>query len=208
MKIRVVIADDHTIFREGLCKLLSSEKEIEVCGYASGGKEAAEIIRRERPDVAILDVSMPDRNGLELARELLRENTSTKIILLTMHRDSLTARSAISCGVSAYVLKDNAFDDLLYAIKTVFSGGVFLSPSIAALLVDENIREKGKQIGLSDREKEVLILIASGLSNKEISKKLFISIKTVETHRARIMEKLGAHSTADLVRYAVKSGLV
>jgi DNA-binding NarL/FixJ family response regulator len=206
--IRVVIADDHVIFRQGLLKLLQSARDISVIGEAGNGNEILNLIIRERPDLAILDISMTGIGGLEIAEEIRNKKVDTKVIFLTMHNDPLTAKKAILSGASGYIIKDNAFEDLLYAIRAVASGGKFISPSISEKVLNSCMaKEVGNHI-LTVRESEILRLIASGLSNKQIADKLCISVKTVETHRARIMQKLDLHTTADLVRYAIRTGLL
>ncbi len=206
--IRVVIADDHLIFRQGLLKLLQSARDISVIGEAGNGNEILNLIIRERPDLAILDISMTGLGGLEIAEEIRNKKVDTKVIFLTMHNDPLTAKKAILSGASGYIIKDNAFEDLLYAIRAVASGGKFISPSISEKVLNSCMaKEVGNHI-LTVRESEILRLIASGLSNKQIADKLCISVKTVETHRARIMQKLDLHTTADLVRYAIRTGLL
>jgi len=206
--ITVVIADDHVIFRQGLLKLLQSAEDIEVVADTGSSDEALRLIVEKKPDVAILDISMPGLSGIEIMEEVQRKGIGTKIVFLTMHSDPLTAKRAIQSNASGYVLKDDAFEDLLYAVKAVASGGTFVSPSISEKVLKlEAGREKEGSI-LTGREREVLQLIASGLTNKKIADKLCVSVKTVETHRTRILQKLGAHSAADLVRYAIKTGLL
>ncbi len=206
--IRVIVADDHVIFRQGLLKLLQSAEGITVAGEAGDGKEALAMIAKESPDIAVLDISMPGLSGIEIAQELQIRGSGAKVICLTMHNDVLTAKKALTSGVSGYILKDDAFEDLLYAIKAVSTGGKFISPSISdKILHPSPIKVVEKNI-LTEREREILKLIASGLTNKKIADKLSISVKTVETHRARILQKLDFHTTAELVKYAIKTGLL
>jgi DNA-binding NarL/FixJ family response regulator len=206
--IRVIVADDHIIFRQGLLKLLQSAEDITVAGEAGDGKEALAMIVKESPDIAVLDISMPGLSGIEISKELKASGCATKVVYLTMHNDVLTAQKAIISGVSGYILKDDAFEDLLYAIKAVASGRKFISPSISdKILHTSPIKVVGKNI-LTEREQEILKLIASGLTNRKIADKLSISVKTVETHRARILQKLDFHTTAELVKYAIKTGLL
>ena len=206
--ITVVIADDHVIFRQGLLKLLQSAEDIEVVADTGSSNEALRLIIEKRPDVAILDISMPVLTGIELLEEIQKKAIDTKIVFLTMHNDPLTAKKAIQSNASGYVLKDDAFEDLLYSVRAVASGGTFISPSISdKVLKSIPVRENEGTI-LTKREREVLQLIASGLTNKKIADKLSVSVKTVETHRTRIIQKLDAHTTADLVRYAIKTGLL
>jgi DNA-binding NarL/FixJ family response regulator len=204
----VVIADDHVIFRQGLLKLLQSAENIDVVADTGSATEALRLIVEKKPDVAILDISMPALSGIEIMEEAQRKGIGTKIVFLTMHSDPLTAKRALQSNASGYVLKDDAFEDLLYAVKAVASGGTFVSPSISEkVLKFETAREREGSI-LTGREREVLKLIASGLTNKKIADKLSVSVKTVETHRTRILQKLDAHTAADLVRYAIKIGLL
>jgi DNA-binding NarL/FixJ family response regulator len=205
--IKIVIADNHVIFRQGLLKLLQSAQDITVAGEAGNGPETLELIAKEKPDLAILDISMPGLDGFEIYEKMKSNGIETKVIFLTVHNDTLTAKKAIQANTSGYVLKDNAFEDLLYAIRAVASGGKFISPSISDKILNFSEKESKNHI-LTGRESEILRLIASGLTNKQIANKLFISIKTVETHRTNIMQKLDVHTTADLVRYAIKTGLL
>lgn len=206
--IKVVIADDHIIFRQGLLKLLQSADDIMVVGEAGDGNEVLNIVLKEKPDLAILDISMSGLSGFEIAEEIQKKGIETKVIFLTMHNDPLTAKKAILSNVSGYVLKDNAFEDLLYAIRSVASGGKFISPSIFDKILNLSAVKENKNHILTRREIEILGLIALGFTNKKIADKLSISVKTVETHRAKILQKLDAHTTAELVRYAIKTGLL
>ena len=206
--ITAIIADDHIIFRQGLLKLLQSAEDIEVIADTGSSDEALRLIIEKRPDVAILDISMPALSGIEILEEVQRKGIGTKIVFLTMHSDPLTAKKAIQSNASGYVLKDDAFEDLLYAVKAVASGGTFVSPSISEKVLKLDTRREKEGSILTVREREVLQLIASGLTNKKIADKLSVSVKTVETHRTRILQKLDAHTAADLVRYAIKTGLL
>ena len=206
--MRVIVADDHVIFRQGLLKLLQSSENTAVVGEAGTGPETIDLVTREKPDIAILDISMPGFDGFEILERIQIIGTGTKVIFLTMHKDALTAKKALQSGASGYVLKDNAFEDLLYAISTVSAGGKFISPSVLESVIKAPLHEDNASRVLTLRESEVLKLIASGLKNKQIAQELFISIKTVETHRTNIMQKLDIHSTASLVQYAFKIGLL
>jgi DNA-binding NarL/FixJ family response regulator len=207
--IKIVIADDHRIFRQGLRKMLSGEEGFEVIGEADGSDNALKMIREMKPHVAVLDISMPGTPILEIIDVVQREALETKVIFLTMDRNVSTANKAIQTGAGGYILKDDAFEDLIYAIRTVLNGGTFISPSIAAQMLNnqDGINEEVSP-RLTEREREVLRLIASGLSNKEIADKLYISFKTVQAHRMKIMEKLDLHKAADLTRYALKTGIL
>jgi DNA-binding NarL/FixJ family response regulator len=206
--IRVIIADDHVIFRQGLLNLLQAAKHIAVAGEAGAGPETINLVTREKPDIAILDISMPGFDGFEILQRIQSQGIKTKVIFLTMYKDTLTAKKALQSGASGYVLKDNAFEDLLYAISTVSAGGTFISPSVSKSILKAPANEEKEPQILTLRECEVLRLISSGLTNKQIAEKLFISVKTVETHRTNIMQKLDIHTIADLVRYAIKVGLI
>ncbi len=205
--INLIVADDHQIFRQGLVKMLEEISDFNIIGETGNGNNALEIIIKTKPDIAILDISLPDLNGFEIAEAIQKKGIPTKVIFLTMHNDPITAKRAIQSFGDGYVIKDNAFEDLLYAIKSVRAGGKFISPSVSDKLINVGAPVESLQIVLTEREKEILNLIASGLTNKQIANKLYISIKTVETHRNRILQKLGVHTTADLVRYAIQSGL-
>ena len=206
--IRVIVADDHVIFRQGLLNLLQSSKNIAVAGEAGAGPETIDLVTREKPDIAILDISMPGFDGFEILERIQSMGTCTKVIFLTMHKDALTAKRALQSGASGYVLKDNAFEDLLYAINTISAGGKFISPSVLESVIKAPLHEDKESRVLTLREREVLKLIATGLKNRQIAHELFISIKTVETHRTNIMQKLDIHTTASLVQYAIKIGLL
>jgi len=202
--ITVVLADDHRIFMQGLCALLSNTNDISVVGTADNGADALQKIQQRKPDIAVLDVSMPAPDGIEVALEIRERGLATKVIILTAHSEELLERLAFKAGVHGYVIKDNAFEELIDAIRTVCSGKGFESPGLS---VDGIASAFSLIESLTNREKDVLRLVASGLTNRQISETLCISIKTVETHRTRIMRKLDVHNTADLVRYAVKRGI-
>lgn len=206
--IRIVVADDHTIFRQGLLGLLSSEKDIVIAGEAGNGRDALALIVETEPDVAILDVSMPEPGGIEIAREIQRRGLDTRVVILTMHKETLTSDRALRSGANGYILKDNAFDELLYAIRAVVAGGTFISPLISGKILEDLAKRTNEQSTITKRELEVLRLIAEGLTNRHIAETLFISIKTVETHRSRVMRKLDLHNTADIVKYAINAGLL
>lgn len=212
-KIKVFIADDHKILRESLHILLSQQDDIEVIGEAAGGLEAFEKIQALRPEIAVLDISLPQLNGLDLAARLAQERPETKIVILTMHKSEEFVKRALSVGVKGYVLKDNALEDLIACIQAVHEGKAFLSQSVTQLVVDEfvkNLKERDstQSEAISTREREVLQLLAEGKSNKKISETLNLSVKTVETHRANIMRKLGLRNIADLVLYAVRNHII
>lgn len=203
--IKVIIADDHAIFRQGLLKLLQTSEDIAIEGECCNGGDALQLIREARPDIAILDISMPVLGGIEVAGIVKKEGLNTKVILLTMHNEHAVAKRAMAAGISGYVVKDSAFEELLSAIDCAVSGEMFISPSLGYKDVGLT---NGNIPVLTGRETEVLQLIAGGFNNREIAKKLGISPKTADSHRTSIMNKLGTHTTADLVRYAIKAALV
>jgi len=200
-----MIADDHSMFRQGLSLLLRSTPGYELVGEAATGSQALEIITESKPDVAVLDISMPGFGGLDVFRKIGRQGLATKVVLVTIHTDPELAQEALDEGVSGYLLKENAFEDLLAAIRAVIGGGTFISPLLAASLM--RVRNRDGREKLTRREWEILSWIAAGVTNKGIARNLFISVRTVETHRARIMEKLGMKSTAELIRYAIEKGI-
>jgi len=206
--IRVIVADDHLIFRQGLLRLLQSSNVITVVGEAGDGKEALNLIKTEAPDIAILDISMPGLSGFEVIRQLEQQENNTKIIYLTMHDDLFTAKKVITSKAKGFVSKDDAYEDLIYAIEAVSSGRRFVSPSISDKIFSLNILKDSDDDVLTKRELEILKLIAEGVTNKKIAGQLSISVKTVETYRSRIMQKLDLHSTADLIKYAIRNGLL
>jgi DNA-binding NarL/FixJ family response regulator len=201
MSTRVVVADDHSMFRQGLVALLGEAGGIEVIGQASRGDEALRLIGELSPDVAILDVSMPGATGIEVAQRLTAANAATRVVLLTMHADATHARQAIEAGVRGYVLKSAVFDELLRAISTALEGGLFLTATLTAKVVRGDHRP-----ALTERELEILAMIADGKTSRTIARKLGITVRTVETHRANMMAKLDVDNAAALVRYAVENG--
>lgn len=212
-KIRVFLADDHKILRESLVILLSQKENIEVVGAAGDGLEAYRKILELKPDIAVLDISIPHLNGLDLAEKLKVEMPEVKIVILTMHKSGEFVSKALCAGVRGYVLKDNALEELIECIELVSERKVYLSQDITGIVVEgfvnknRDTAETGEN-AVSTREKEIMQLLAEGKSNKDISDLLNLSIKTVETHRANIMRKLGFHNITDLVLYAVRNHLI
>jgi DNA-binding NarL/FixJ family response regulator len=208
MPIRVVLADDHVLVRQGLKSLLEREK-FQVVGEASDGQEAVRLVEDLHPDIAVLDISMPTQNGMVTTRELGRSCPKTKVILLTQHEEDQYICEALEAGVKGYVLKSQAASDLVHAIQHVSRGEVYLS-SGASRAVVEAYRTKSQRRSdpLTVRERQVLQLVAEGKSTKDVASLLGISVKTAESHRTRLMQKLEIHETASLVRYAVRKGLV
>jgi DNA-binding NarL/FixJ family response regulator len=207
------LADDHKILRESLVILLSQKDNIDVIGASGDGQEAYRKITELKPDIAVLDISIPRLNGLDLADKLKAEMPEVKTVILTMHKSEDFVTRALCAGVRGYVLKDNALEELIDCIETVYEGKMFLSQDITGIVVDgfvSNIRDNpaAQENTISAREREVLQLLAEGKSNKDISDALNLSIKTVETHRANIMRKLGFRNITDLVLYAVRNHII
>lgn len=213
-KVRVLMADDHTMFREGVRLLLETRGGFEVVGEAATGKEAVELARSLRPDVIVMDIGMPGMNGLDATRLIQADNPSSRVLILTMHDTDEYFFSALDAGASGYVLKEAASNDLVNAIESVSRGGMFLYPSLATKLVEEYLRrvgsgeERSSYDALTPRERQVLQLIGDGRTNQEIAEKLGLSVHTVQTHRVHIMNKLGLHNRAQLVSYAARLGLL
>lgn len=213
-KIRVVLADDHTVVREGFRSLLEQDKSIDVVGEAENGQEALVLVKKTLPDVVLLDISMPVLNGVQTTRQIHKFNPRIKILILSMFKDEEYVREVFHAGASGYILKQATAAELIRAIKEVKRGNAYLSPTIAKHLITDyrEIVNEGKsprkQSGLTPRELEVLQLIAEGNSNKTIAQKLFISIKTVETHRQKLMDVLKIHDVAGLTRYAIANRII
>ena len=210
-KLRVFLADDHAVVREGLKSLINAQMDMEVCGEAADGETAWERLRGSQAMVAVVDVSMPKLNGADLTRRITQECPSVKVLALTVHEDKAYLRQLLEAGAAGYMLKRAAPEELIGAIRTVSDGGVYLDPSLAGKVVGRFVgRHAGKSAlavtDLSERETEVVVLVARGYTNKEIASQLDISVKTVETYKCRISEKLGFNSRADIVRYAIHQG--
>jgi two-component system response regulator NreC len=211
MSIRILIADDHQIFREGLRTLLQNRGDIEVIGEAENGRTVVALAAELEPDVIIMDVAMPDLNGIEATRQISTARKSAKVLALSMHSDSRFVTRMLQAGAQGYLLKDCAFEELALAIDTIVGDGIYLSPGVTGVVVRDYVQHLGAGdggiAGLSPREREVLQLVAEGLTTKDIAAKLHISVKTVETHRKQIMDKLEIRSVAELTKYAVREGL-
>jgi DNA-binding NarL/FixJ family response regulator len=212
MTIRVFLADDHKFIRDGIGALLKKDPEIRVVGEAEDGRSAVRMVRELKPDVVILDVAMPDLNGIEAARQMLADHPGIKIIALSMHSDRRYVSEMLKAGAFAYLSKDYVFDELESVIRTVMANKTYLSPDISGVVIENYVRrtpnpESSAFSVLSDREREVLQLLAEGKTAKEIADELNVSIKTVETHRTNIMSKLGIHRLAELTKYAIREGL-
>lgn len=212
--IRVLLAEDHIIVRDGLRMLLQSASDFTVVAEAANGREAVARAKEIQPDLAILDISMPELSGLEATRLIKAESPQTGVLILTMHESDEYFFRALEAGASGYVLKKAATQDLIAAARAVARGEAFLYPSVAKKLIADYVSrvQSGTAptgyVGLSDREREILLLIAEGVSNQQIAERLSVTSSTVQTHRAHILEKLGLQTTADLIKYAVQHGLV
>lgn len=212
-KIRVFLADDHMVVREGLKSLVNAQTDMHVVGEAAGGGEAARAACELVPDVVVMDVSMPDMSGAEATERLRRECPRVKVLALTVYEDKSYLRQMLDAGASGYVLKRAVTDELVRAIRTVAAGGSYVDPTLAGSLVSSYFNQSTAERGapaaeLSERESQVLRLIAWGYSNKEIGWKLNISVKTVDTYKLRLMEKLNLRSRTDIVRYALRQGIL
>lgn len=210
--IRVLVADDHTIMRDGLVALLNGSGECNVVAEAADGIAALEEAQRTRPDVAVLDISMPKLNGMEVVRRLTQELPSTKLLVLTMHAEEEYVLHVVRAGASGFLLKDSASGELLAAVKSLAAGRGYFGPHAAKVLAQQVQQPKAAledpYRALTAREREVFHLIVEGLTTKEIARRLEISAKTAENHRTRVLEKLEARNTAELIRYAVRHGLL
>jgi two-component system response regulator NreC len=207
--IRILLADDHAILRKGIRLLIDSQLDMEVVGEARTGREAIEEVRKFRPDVVVMDVSMPELNGIEGTRQICDEFTTTKVLALSMHRDSVYVREILRAGARGYLLKDSEDDDLVKAIRLIHRGEAFLSPAISDAVLADYRRHVTNPIDLlTGREREILTMVAVGKTNKEIANTLNLSVYTVESHRGSVMEKLNLHNTGDIVRFALRSGLI
>ncbi|QVL34114.1 response regulator transcription factor [Telmatocola sphagniphila] len=209
-KLRIFLADDHAVVREGLKALINAQSTMQVVGEASNGIEACQLVLTLKPDVVVMDVSMPGLSGSQATSRLRQECATIRVLALTVHEDKGYIRQLLAAGAAGYVLKRAAPEELIHAIRAVAAGGVYLDPIMASKVVGGFVRkpvgENSQSMELSDRETEVAKRTAAGYSNKEIAARLELSIKTVETYRSRAMDKLGLHSRADLVRYAVQQG--
>jgi two-component system response regulator NreC len=210
-RIRILLADDHTVLRSGLRALLSAQADLEVAGEAADGGEALRLAQTIKPDVVVMDIGMPGVSGIDATARIRRELPSTKVLILSMHDDQGYLRQALRAGASGYVLKKAADTELLAAIRAAARGEVFLDPSLAKGFVEDIVLPKAQEPDipmLSDREREVLHLLARGHTNQQVADRLCIGVKSVETYKARLMEKLGLKGRAELVRYALTHGLL
>lgn len=213
-KIRVLICDDHTILREGIRLLLNSQVDMQVVGEAMDGRDAVEKARALKPDVILMDIAMPSLNGLEATKQIHRDDPNARVLVLTMYESDEYVAQMLEAGATGYVLKKVAGSELVYAIRAVHQGEAFLYPSITKRLVEDYLhrvetgQERTSLDNLTDREREILQLIAEGHTSKEIADLLSLSIRTVQNHRAHVMQKLGIHDRGDLIKYAIQKGII
>jgi DNA-binding NarL/FixJ family response regulator len=211
-KARIVLADDHPILLDGLRALIKAQDDLELVGEATNGLAALRIIKEQRPDLAVIDISMPELNGIALGRRLADELPAVKLLVLTLHEDRAYLKQALDAGIRGYVLKRTAAENLAAAIRAVLSGGLYVDPAIARRVFQPNAKNGGRagpesgSLALTEREAEVLKLVALGFTNKEIARRLDVGVKSIETYRARGSEKLDIKTRAELVRYAAAQG--
>lgn len=216
-KVKVLIADDHSLVRNGLQMVFQNQSDISIVGEAENGEEVLDLIAKRKPDIVIIDISMPKLNGIEATRRIRQEYPETKVLILTIHDNQEYIYQMVRAGANGYVLKDAGKNELLAAVRALAQGDKFFSPSVSNVMVEEFIRRAQQQASdvgnnakprLTQRETEILRHIADGLTNSAIAEKLFLSVRTIDTHRTNIMTKLDIHDTAGLVRYAIQEGLV
>jgi two-component system response regulator NreC len=214
MKIRILLADDHTILRAGLKMMLNAQPDMEVIGEAQDGRQAIEETQKLRPDIVLMDITMPDFNGIEATRQIKRLVSDVKILMLTMHEHDEYVFQALQAGASGYMLKEAADTELITALHVITSGQFYLSPTAQSVVVGDYLQkvrtgeERDSYSSLTEREREILKLVAEGFTNNQIAERLVISPKTVDTHRTHIMDKLNMHSRAELIKYAMRRGLL
>jgi two-component system response regulator NreC len=213
-KMRILLADDHTILRAGLKMMLNAQPDMQVVGEAQDGRQAIQEAQRLQPDIILMDITMPDINGIEATREIKRQQPDIRILVLTMHEHDDYVFQALRAGASGYMLKEAADTDLITALHVIKSGQFYLSPTAQSVVVGDYLQrvhtgeEKDSYNSLTEREREILKLVAEGNTNNQIAERLVISPKTVDTHRTHIMDKLNLHSRAELVKYAMRRGLL
>jgi DNA-binding NarL/FixJ family response regulator len=210
--IRILLADNHTLVRAGLRSLLQSLEGVEVVAEASDGREVLSLVEAHHPDVVLMDVAMPEMNGLEATARVVKEFPTVRVIILSMHANEEYVLQALRVGAMGYVLKDSGVSELELALRAISKGETYLSPAVSKHVVADYVRRAGGETSpldqLTPRQREILQLLVKGQTTKKIAEALFISVKTVETHRAQLMERLGIHDVAGLVRYAIRVGLV
>jgi two-component system, NarL family, response regulator NreC len=214
MTIRILLADDHTILRAGLKMMLNAQPDMEVIGEAQDGRQAIQEVQRLQPDIVLMDITMPDINGIEATRQIKRMQPDVRVLILTMHEHDEYIFQALRAGASGYILKEAADTELITALHIIQSGQFYLSPTAQSVMVGDYLQrvrtgeEKDSYSSLTEREREILKLVAEGHTNNQIAERLVISPKTVDTHRTHIMDKLNLHSRAELVKYAMRRGLL
>jgi two-component system response regulator NreC len=212
--IRILLADDHTVMRAGLRLLLEREPGLQVVGEAADGHQAVTMAEEHKPDVAVIDVGMPKLNGIEATRQITAKRPETAVVILSMHSDESYVLRALKAGAKAYLLKDSAEADLIRAVRSVGEGKSFFSPAVSRVLLEDyvnQLKQRGEEDSyelLTGREREILQLLAEGRANKDVANLLNISLYTVETHRAHILQKLGLHTVPELILYAVRKGII
>ncbi|MGA2324370.1 MAG: response regulator transcription factor [Sedimentisphaerales bacterium] len=212
MPTRVLLVDDHAMIRQGLCSLLEKQPDIEVVGSVEDGRKAVDIARELAPDLVIMDISMPNLNGIDATRKIIGEMGDVKVIALSIHSSRHFVAEMLKAGASGYILKECLFDELVEAIKTALNGGIYLSPKITGVIIDDYVKRLSTQYQpegtvLTEREREVLQFLSEGKSTKQIAMQLHVSAKTIESNRQNIMDKLGINSVAELTKYAVREGI-
>jgi DNA-binding NarL/FixJ family response regulator len=215
MSLRIFLADDHEVVRRGLCALLRSQPDWEVCGEASNGREAVDKALKLKAEVVIIDIGMPDLNGLEATRQILKENPEIKVLILTLHDSDQLVQEVLNAGARGFLLKSDAARDLVAAVEALRRDKIYLTPKVASMVLDGYLKrdhvpapETHTRSRLTPREREIVQLLAEGKSSKEVAVALGLSVKTAETHRSNIMRKLELHSVSDLVLYAVRNNIV
>ncbi len=209
MEVRILLVDDHTIVRDGLKALIASETDMEVIGEAADGPTAVQMALDHGPDVVIMDLSLPELNGVDATRRITRERPDIRVVALSMHDDAATVDKALRAGARGYVLKGSSIEDVVQAIRIVSKGDVYLTPGISDYVLQGYLSgDKGDIDPLTEREREIVQLIGEGFTSKEIGEKLGVKTKTVQNHRVRILDKLGIQTTAGLVRYALRTNLI
>lgn len=213
--LRLLVADDHEVVRKGLCALLAEQPGWEIAAEASDGREAVEKAKKIKPDVTVLDIGMPVLNGLEAARQILKDVANTKILILTMHDSDSLIKEVLNAGARGYVLKSDAGSDLVTAVDALRRNKTFFTPKVAQMVLDGYLNKETKEeepdspgVRLTPRQREIVQLLAEGKSSKEVAVALDLSVKTAETHRANIMRRLGCHSVSELVRYAIRNKII
>ena len=213
-KIRVLIVEDHTIVCKGICSLLEGKEEIEIVGEVKNGKEAIEKVEKLIPDVVLMDIAMPILNGMEATRQIKKQFPEVKVLILSMYNNEEYIMNCLKFGALGYMNKQTSPEDLILAINTVYKGEYFISPSFSKevikkyIEITKDIDKKANYKELTNREREILQLIAESYSNKEIAKLMYISVKTVETHRTHLMDKLDIHNSVELTKYAIRKGII